>query len=143
MLRLPLIAALLLAATSCTTTSSIPSILDQQTAAWNAGDIPKFMETYVRSEKLRFASGGSVRRGYAETLARYQKSYPTPEAMGTLTFEDLEVTQLSSKWAEVHGRYRLVRGGKYTDATGLFTLLLTRTPNGWKILHDHSSAAKD
>ncbi len=99
------------------------------------------METYVKSDALRFASGGTVQRGWEETLQRYQRRYPTDDAMGRLEFEDLEIKVLSEKWAEVHGRYRLYREGDYGNATGLFTLLMQRTNDGWKILHDHTSAA--
>jgi hypothetical protein len=71
-----------------------------------------------------------------------QKAYPSPEAMGHLTFVDFEVMPLSEEWAQVHGRYILKRSGDYSDATGLFTLLLQNTKDGWKILHDHTSAAE-
>ncbi|MCB1121118.1 MAG: DUF4440 domain-containing protein [Verrucomicrobiae bacterium] len=121
---------------------AILSVLNEQVEAWNRAGIPDFMETYVKGDALRFSSGGNVRRGWQSTFERYQKSYPNPEAMGHLNFEDLEVLLLSDQWAEVHGRYRLRRSGDYSNATGLFTLLLQRTDGGWKILHDHTSAAE-
>jgi beta-aspartyl-peptidase (threonine type) len=38
----------------------------------------------------------------------------------------------------VRGRWRLTfRDGKQTG--GLFTLLMRRTPEGWRIVHDHTS----
>lgn len=123
------------------TEQSIRAILETQVAEWNRGDIPAFMETYVKSDDLRFASGGTIQRGWQSTLERYQTRYPTPEAMGRLAFEELDVQILSEQWAEVHGRYRLYRGGEYSNATGLFTLLMQNTDKGWKILHDHTSAA--
>jgi ketosteroid isomerase-like protein len=120
--------------------ADIEAVLSAQAEAWNRGDIPAFMETYIKSEELRFASGGSVQRGWQNTLERYRKRYPTPEAMGRLAFEDLETKRLADGWAEVHGRYRLYREGDYGNATGLFTLLMQKTTDGWKILHDHTSA---
>jgi ketosteroid isomerase-like protein len=122
--------------------AEIIAVLNQQVAAWNRADIPAFMETYVKGDSLRFSSGGNVRRGWQATYERYLSSYPTPEAMGHLDFEDMEVLQLSEQWAQVHGRYRLKRSGDYADATGLFTLLLKNTGEGWKILHDHTSAGE-
>lgn len=119
---------------------SIRNILETQATQWNQGDIPAFLETYVKSEALRFSSGGTVQRGWEATRQRYLKRYPNKEAMGRLAFEDLEIKLLSETWAEVHGRYRLYRNGDYTDATGLFTLLMKNTTDGWKILHDHTSA---
>lgn len=101
------------------------------------------METYVKSSALRFSSGGTVQRGWEATQQRYLTRYPNADAMGRLEFEDLEVMRLSQDWAEVHGRYRLYREGDYGNATGLFTLLMKHTDQGWKILHDHTSAASN
>ena len=122
--------------------STIRAWLASQTADGNRGDIEAFMEGYVNSEDLRFAGATRVNRGYAATLARYRKAYPRKAGMGQLRFSDLEIVFLSRKHAEVFGRYHLKRRGSYKDATGLFTLLLEKSPNGWKILHDHSSALK-
>ena len=123
------------------TEAAITQVLTEQVEAWNRADIPAFMETYIKGEALRFSSGGTVRRGWQATFDRYLTAYPTPEAMGHLDFEDLEVLVLTDEWAQVHGRYRLKREGDYGNATGLFTLLLQQTDDGWKILHDHTSAA--
>ena len=124
------------------TESAIIAVLTAQVNAWNEADIPTFMETYVKGDALRFSSGGTVRRGWQATLDRYLNAYPTPEAMGHLDFEELEVLLLTDEWAQVHGRYRLKREGEYGNATGLFTLMLQQTDDGWKILHDHTSAAE-
>ncbi len=121
--------------------AAIRSVLEEQVEAWNNADLEAFMETYVKSEDLRFSSGGTVRRGWEDTKRRYYESYPSKEAMGRLEFEEFAVKPLSSQWAEVHGRYRLYREGDYGNATGLFTILMENTPDGWKILHDHTSAA--
>lgn len=105
-----LLISLSLTATAFSNSHSTPEkairmILDKQVAEWNRGDIPAFMETYVKKEELRFSSGGTVQRGYQETLERYLRRYPTQEAMGHLEFVDLEILVLSKKWAQVHGRY--------------------------------------
>ena len=120
---------------------AIRAVLEEQVEAWNNADLQAFMETYVKTENLRFSSGGTVRRGWEDTKRRYYESYPNKESMGRVEFVDLAVKTLSSKWAEVHGRYRLYREGNYGNATGLFTILMENTSDGWKILHDHTSAA--
>lgn len=120
----------------------IRAVLTRQVNAWNAGDIDLFMETYVKTDALRFASGGTVRRGWQQTLERYRSRYPTREAMGKVTFVNVEIKRLSSEWAEAFGEYKLQREGNYQDASGLFTLLLFKTGDGWRILHDHTSAAE-
>jgi beta-aspartyl-peptidase (threonine type) len=66
--------------------SRFASVLMAQAEAWNRGDIPAFMQGYLRDENLRFASGDTVQRGWQQTLERYQKHYDTREKMGTLSF---------------------------------------------------------
>ena len=121
-------------------TAAIKSVLSDQQKAWNRADIPGFMDGYVRSEKLRFASRGSFRFGWEATLKNYQKGYPNKDAMGKLTFSDLQVQVLSREWAEVFGRWELKRGGEFDDIGGLYTLLLQKTEQGWRVLHDHTSS---
>ena len=119
----------------------IRGTLKAQVEAWNRGDIPGFMQGYVRDESLRFASGNTVERGWQQTLERYQKRYDTRQKMGQLSFVDLEVRVLSSEWAEVFGRFVLKREAAVGDATGLFTLLMAREGDRWLVLHDHTSSA--
>ncbi len=120
--------------------AAITKVLSDQTKAWNRGDIPGFMDGYVRSEKLRFASGDTYRFGWQVTLKKYQSSYPSPDAMGKLTFSDLKVQILSPEYAEVFGRWHLKREGDFEDLSGLYTLLMQRTKQGWRVLHDHTSS---
>ena len=125
--------------------TAIRSVLLEQVAAWNRGDIEGFMDGYLRSDSLRFASGNSVQRGWQTTLSRYRRSYPDREAMGTLAFSDLDVDVLSRDRAMVFGRWRL--GDAPTDPQGLFTLIFAKVTAGqnepaWRIIHDHTSAAR-
>ncbi len=119
---------------------AISALLDAQVDAWNHGDINAFMDGYWKSDSLRFASGGAVRRGWEETLDRYLASYPDRSAMGQLTFEDLEMKRLSPQWATVFGRFRLKREAPLNDLTGLFTLLFEKRDGAWIIVSDHTSA---
>jgi uncharacterized protein (TIGR02246 family) len=125
------------------TEQAIRQVLNRQVEAWNRGDIEAFMEAYVRTEQLRFTGASGVKRGWDQTLTRYRDTYPDRAAMGTVSFEDLEITLLSSRYAEVFGRYCLRRGGTYADASGFFTLLLEKTRQGWRVVHDHSSALQE
>lgn len=142
-LALLLFAALPLAAAPAPAPASpdaeITALLTAQAAAWNRGDIDTFMETYVRSAELRFASGDRVTYGWQATRDRYHARYPHRAAMGRLTFSDLVVTRLADDAAIVFGRWQLDRAG---DAPhGLFTLTVRKTPAGWRIFQDHTSAA--
>lgn len=120
-------------------TAQIQLVLQTQTDAWNRGDIDAFMQTYAPVDDLRFASGGNVTYGWQPTLARYKQHYPDRAAMGLLTFSELTVTELSPNTALLFGHWRLTRA--HDTPHGLFTLLVRRTPAGWKIFADHTSAA--
>jgi ketosteroid isomerase-like protein len=60
--------------------------------------------------------------------------------MGRLTFSDVEVTMLSPDAGLVLGRWRLQR--EQDEPSGLFTLVFRELPEGWRIVHDHTSAAE-
>jgi ketosteroid isomerase-like protein len=117
---------------------SIRAVLEAQVKAWNIGNIDEFMQGYWQSDSLRFASGGSVKRGWKITLDRYKKGYPDKAAMGTLAFTELEMTMLSADAALVFGKWELTR--EKDKPGGLFTLTFRKTPQGWKIIHDHTSS---
>jgi uncharacterized protein (TIGR02246 family) len=117
----------------------IRNVMDAQVAAWNRGDIQAFMEGYDNSEATTFV-GKDITKGHAMVLARYLKSYPTREKMGTLRFSDIEMRMLGTDYASVIGRFHLDRaadaGG---EAAGIFTLLFHKAGQGWKVILDHTS----
>jgi ketosteroid isomerase-like protein len=119
--------------------SEIQAVLSIQQEAWNRGDLDTFMNGYWRSEKTVFVSGDDVTRGWQKVLDRYKKKYSDRAKMGTLTFSNLEITPLSNDSAVALGSWKLKRA---SDAPhGRFTLILRRFPEGWRIVHDHTSAA--
>ncbi|HKX32380.1 MAG TPA: nuclear transport factor 2 family protein [Blastocatellia bacterium] len=120
--------------------TEIRAVLDAQVAAWNAGKLEEFMEGYWRSPELTFFSGGRKLAGWDAMLDRYRKSYQAEgKEMGRLEFSDLEVLPLSESSALVRGRWKLtLSDGK--EPGGLYTLLFRRFKEGWKIVHDHTSA---
>lgn len=120
-------------------TAEIAALLTAQAAAWNRGDIDAFMATYAHSDDLRFASADRVAYGWRATRDRHRQRYSDRAAMGRLAFSDLTVTRLAADAAIVFGRWQLTRAG---DAPhGVFTLTVRRTPAGWRIIQDHTSAA--
>src|SRR5438132_10862327 len=119
--------------------AAIRAVLDAQRDAWNRGDIEGYMDGYDRSPDTVFVSGDRINRGWQAVLDRYKKSYDSREKMGALTFSELEITVLSKDAAAVLGRWRLKRAND--EPHGTFTLLFRRTKTGWRIVHDHSSAA--
>ena len=108
--------------------------------AWNAHDLGGFMQGYWDSPELTFYSGGTVTQGWQPTLERYQKRYQGEgREMGTLDFQINEVQVLSPDSAVVYGKFHLkMPDGK--EPRGLFTLVMRKFKDGWKIVHDHTSA---
>lgn len=120
-------------------TRAILAVLMAQQTAWNEGDIDGFMEGYWKSPDLRFASGGSITRGWQATRDRYHARYTDRSIMGTLIFSDLEVDLLSADAAVVHGAWALDR--ENDRPSGLYTLVLKRFDNGWKVVSDTTTSA--
>ncbi len=119
--------------------SEVRAVLDAQAAAWNRGNIEVFMQGYWRSPDTVFVSGDNVTRGWQTVLERYQKSYNSPEKMGTLSFTELEIKPIGKDAAVALGRWQLVR--KNDSPHGRFTLIFRRMKDGWRIVHDHTSSA--
>jgi beta-aspartyl-peptidase (threonine type) len=97
------------------------------------------MAGYWHSPDMSFFSGDDARRGWDAALKRYQDRYQGPGAeMGKLTFSDLEIDGLGPDTALVRGRWR-VQMSKGDPLHGLFTLIMKKLPEGWRIIHDHTS----
>ena len=121
--------------------AEIQSVLSAQRDAWNRGDIDAFMNGYAQSASTVFVSGDEVTRGWDTVRERYRKKYSDRTKMGTLTFSEIEVTPLSADSAVVLGRWKLQRANDQPH--GRFTLVFKRLPEGWRIILDHTSAAKE
>ena len=119
--------------------AEIQSVLTAQQDAWNRGDIDAFMNGYSRSPSTVFVSEDEVRRGWETVRDRYRVKYSNRAKMGTLSFSEIEVTMLSPDAAVVLGRWKLKR--ENDEPHGRFTLIFKRLPEGWRIVHDHTSAA--
>ena len=121
---------------------AIELLLHDQQQAWNRGDIEKFVEGYWRAPELTFSRSNGVQRGWDAVLARYRRSYPDRAAMGQLDFMDLEFRFLAPDAALVLGRWHLTRA-QNNDIGGVFSLVLRKFPEGWRIIHDHTSAVAE
>ncbi len=119
---------------------AITNVLNKSVDDWNRGDIDAFATCYKNSPDILFM-GRTIQHGYAQMLARYKAAYPTPAAMGTLSFTQLAVQPLDAHFATVTGNFHLERtaaGGG--NANGYFLLVIERTPTGWKIIRDATTA---
>ncbi|HEY6252197.1 MAG TPA: nuclear transport factor 2 family protein [Candidatus Angelobacter sp.] len=121
----------------------IKHLLVAQVEAWNRGDLEGFMDGYWHSPDLTFFSGGNVAKSWQAALQRYQRNYQgTGKQMGQLEFQDLNIDLLAPRAAVVTGKWQLSMSDGKTPH-GLFTLILKRLQNGWRIVHDHTSSADE
>jgi uncharacterized protein (TIGR02246 family) len=118
---------------------AVRAVLAAQRDAWNRGDLDGYMAGYARDPQLVFTSGGKIRRGWQQALDAYRARYGDARAtMGTLAFEILEVRAVGADAAIVLGRWSLV--DTPSAGAGVFSLVLARTRDGWRVIHDHTSA---
>jgi ketosteroid isomerase-like protein len=150
-----LISVLMLAASTVSQTTSVASINDEirislevtkvlgsQMKAWNDHDLDGFMKGYWKSPELTFFSGATERHGWQETMDRYKATYQSPgHEMGKLEFSNMRAEALGTDAAFVRGEWHLKMSDGKTPH-GIFTLVLRKFPDGWKIIHDHTSAAE-
>ncbi len=121
-------------------TQAVQAVLDRQVSDWNKGDMDGFLSGYWRSPKVVFQSGGERFDGWEAMRDRYRRRYQgTGRAMGRLEFSGLEIEPLGPEAALARGRWRLLMPDG-TKPGGLFTVIFRKLPEGWKIVHDHTSA---
>lgn len=117
--------------------TAIRKLMDDQSAAWNKGDIDGFMNGYWESDSLMFIGKSGVTYGWNNTLKNYKKGYPDVTAMGNLQFTLIKVQRLSKKYYYVTGKWYLKR--TIGDLSGHYTLLFHKVHKKWVIVSDHSS----
>ena len=122
--------------------AAVEQVLRTQQDAWNHHDLDAFLAGYWNSAELTFFSGAKQTSGWQATLDRYKATYASPgHEMGTLEFSDLRIEMLGPESAFVRGAWHLTMTDGKTPH-GLFTLVFRKFPDGWKIIHDHTSAAQ-
>lgn len=113
--------------------------LMQQEHAWNAGDMNGFLAGYKNAPETMWI-GHVLAKGFDNISAQYHQSYPVAASMGKLTFSDLEPRVLDEKFGTLIGAYHLDRAKKFGgNADGVFSLVFEKTPDGWKIVLDHTT----
>jgi beta-aspartyl-peptidase (threonine type) len=122
--------------------AAVEQVLRTQQEAWNRRDLEAFMAGYWNSPELTFFSGAKEHDGWQATIERYRAAYASPgHEMGKLEFSGLRVEILGANGAFVRGAWQLTMSDGKTPH-GLFTLVFRKFPEGWKIVHDHTSAAE-
>ena len=119
--------------------TAIRKVIEEQNAAWNRHDLEGFMAGYWKSEELTFFSQARETRGWQAALDHYKASYQSAgHEMGKLEFHSLRIEMLGPGAAFVRGEFHLTMPDGKTPH-GMFTLIFRKFPDGWRIVHDHSS----
>jgi beta-aspartyl-peptidase (threonine type) len=116
----------------------IRALLEQSAVGWNAGDLDAFLITYARDSATTFLTINGLTRGFDAIRSRYAARFEPGASRDSLSFAEVEVRALTPDWALVTARYVLERGDSVT-ATGPFTVVMRRQPEGWRMVHDHTS----
>lgn len=115
----------------------IKHILQLQEAAWNKGNLEKFMQGYWQNDSLMFIGKNGITYGYHATLNNYKKNYPDTAYMGKFTSTILQIKKLSKEYYFVVGKWFLQRS--VGNIQGHYTLLFRKIKGEWVIIADHSS----
>jgi len=117
----------------------IVKVLLVQEKAWNSGDLEGYLKGFKNSPDTIFMAR-QISRGYAQIAEDYRHNYPNRTLMGQLSFSELEAHPISDTLAICLGRYHLDRGRKDGGAAdGMFSLVMEKTAEGWKIVLDHTN----
>ena len=117
--------------------TEIKELLEKQVEAWNSGSVEGFMSYYWKSADFTFQSGNNRIEGWETLKKRYETNY-SGDKMGKLDFTDVKVKILTPEYAFVQGRWKLTTNEDFS--LGLFTLIMRRMYDTWKIIHDHTSS---
>ena len=115
----------------------IDRVLDEQLAAWNAGNIEGFMQGYWKNDSVMYIGKTGITYGYNNILQKYKKGFPDKNLMGKLSFNIFHKNELSPHIYFVVGKYRVERNNSILE--GHFTLLFRKVNDRWVIISDHSS----
>jgi uncharacterized protein (TIGR02246 family) len=121
--------------------AAVQAVLDASAAAWNSGDLDRFMTCYERAQTTTYVSGAHFVQGYDAIRSMYGERFGggSSAAMGQLSLEIVDFRTVDDSHAYVVGRFHLHRDAAHGgDASGPTTLLFKRTPAGWRIIADHS-----
>jgi uncharacterized protein (TIGR02246 family) len=120
---------------------AIEAVLSASAAAWSAGDLDRFMQSYAPAPDTVYVSGSHVVHGYDAIRALYAARFNGGDrlAMGALTVDIVDFRMMGPNHAWVLGQFHLHRDAAHGgDAQGPTTLVFARTQAGWRIVADHS-----
>ena len=115
---------------------AVRAALDTSVLMWNRGDLDAHVAVYADSALLLPGVEARGRVQARRTLASY---FADPIARPRLALDSLRLAPLGSGYVLATGQYVLEGGTVSGPRRGWFTEVWGRTPDGWRIIHDHSS----
>jgi hypothetical protein len=116
--------------------AGIRLVMQQQETAWNKHDLEGFMDGYWKSDQLKFYGASGLTLGWEQTLANYNKRYPTKRESGELNFVINDISKIEGNNYWVMGEYHLKR--EIGNADGIFIIIFKQINGQWKIVADMS-----
>jgi len=120
-----------------TDAAAIKAVFDTTAAGWNRGELPVYLSAYVDSATAMGSTG--LVRGVSGIDGQMKAGFwRTGRPLQSLSYDHLEIRPIGPDQAIATGQYILTGGGR-PNRTGWFTTIWVRTPQGWRMVHDHSS----
>ena len=117
--------------------AAIKAVFDTTAAGWNRGELPVYLSAYVDSATAMGSTG--LVRGVSGIEGQMKAGFwRTGRPLQSLSYDHLEIRPIGPDQAIATGQYILTGGGR-PNRTGWFTTIWVRTPQGWRMVHDHSS----
>jgi uncharacterized protein (TIGR02246 family) len=114
-------------------------LMNESAAAWNRADLDGFLATYADDPRTAFV-GARVTLGLDSIRGNYIRNYfRTGAPRDQLAFDELETRMLGDDHALMRGRCILTNPADNSKTYCRYTLVWERRPEGWRIIHDHSS----
>jgi uncharacterized protein (TIGR02246 family) len=143
-----LLLGLLLSACASTSNQPAPTqdvpqhlvqLMHESAEAWNRGDLDGFLVTYANDSQTTFM-GNPPTLGLDSIRTRYQRTYfRDGRPRDQLAFDELVTRMLGPNHALMRGRCILTNPADNSRTYCRYSLVWERRPEGWRIIHDHSS----
>lgn len=117
--------------------TTIRTMLDSSAAAWNRGDVRGHLATNADSIEFMTRHGPVVGNDSVIQMMTdhyFKNGQPTQQ----LRFEHVTVRPLGKRYALAIGQF-ILSGGGLADQSGWFSTVWEHRPEGWRVIHDHSS----
>ena len=108
-------------------------------AAINSGDPSAVAALYLNGQTTSSVGDGEIHRGWQRIAALLRDVYQQAGSI-RMTSDSVTVAALGSDAAVAVLRYQWLIGASNTQSVaGAMTLVYTRTRDGWRVAHDHTS----